>query len=159
MNRLILVLLISALVATHAYPAEMGLVVGTGGYQGDVQVGLKYGYFSLLYGFNEDIGDQVSLRFDYNFLKYLTVGAFATYSLDSDTFWNSPSKYPNDGYYRQTKLRAGLSFGLRYKMFYMATNIHDNSIDLILSDDYYTKDFRMFDSMFWSTSAGLIIEF
>ena len=159
MKKLILPLLISLLLCAQAYPAEKALVIGTGGYQGGLQAGIKYGYFTFLYGYNEDSGDQLSLRFDYNFLKYLTVGAFATYSLDSDTFWDTPSKYPDDGYYRQTKIRSGLSLGLRYNMFYVATNILDNSLDLIISDDYYNKKSRMFDSKFWSTSAGIIIEF
>ncbi len=169
MKKLILILIISIYatpLCAEPYYKEFGLHVGTGGYLGDMQIGVKTHNFSWIVGQAKDV-TQLSVKYDYPMVKCLdyflirniTFGMFVTYSLNGKTFVVNPDKYPTKNYYSQTALRLGLNAGIRYKWFFINTNILDTGLSYIINNRNYATDKEITNRYMWSTGLGAIINF
>lgn len=136
------------------------LHVGTGGWLGEYQLGVEKWNFALIYGYTDDGHvHQFTLKYDYPVFTYATVGAFATYTSKKEYFIQNPSRYPSKNYYSENAVRFGLSFGLKYKIFYINANILDSAMEIIWNESKYRSGFNWTDRKLWSTGFGLRWEF
>lgn len=137
--RFIKALAVTLILWSNVASAESwGVIAGSGSYMGDRHAGvavesesqrhqaeLTYGYTPGILG--EDV-KQLNLKYIYSPLRssykgfstnWLGIGAMATYCLCSETFYESPSQYPESNYYDETELRFGLvlSSVIQWKSF------------------------------------------
>lgn len=135
----------------------LDLRAGTGGFLGRAQVGIGHNGFKFVYGKGEL--DQISIGYDYGFMKYLSVGAFVTKCQCGNAFVQSPNRYQDKNYYSITEYRAGLSFGARYKYFYINSNVLDQGLILMFNESKYKDNLGFLNSKLWGTGFGLVYDF
>lgn len=113
--------------------------VGTAGFFGSAYVGAAYEWNSShqvegtlgWYTNSKRSGPQINLAYRYavwnipwknKIWKPASIGFNTIYAVDRDNFFiESPKKFPSDGYYEQTALRAALELGS--SMIFLETNL------------------------------------
>jgi hypothetical protein len=118
------VLILIVLLCPFKSFAEYFIQFGTGAYFGAryVDLGHQWSRTNLSLGIGlvqDNQWEQYNLKFNYittivNFnqvqLQPLNLGLAVLYTTDTDFYINSPSRYPEKGYYDMTAVRAGLTY-------------------------------------------------